>query len=66
MPHKKPRFINLKANSLNELLTVPNFPLLKPLLNWTRNDLKFCSSYNPNIRTNLVTNLIDGLFSVLN
>lgn len=58
--HRRPRYINLNAHSLNELLLVPRYPLLKPQQNWTRNDLKFCSSYNPNIRTNLVTNLIDG------
>lgn len=59
-PHRRPRYINLNARNLNELLLVPRYPLLKPQQNWTRNDLKYCSSYNPNIRTNLVTNLIDG------
>ena len=60
VPHKTPRFINLNATSVYELLRVPNYSLLKPHLNWTRNDLKYCSSYNPNITTNTVINLIDG------
>ncbi len=62
---KMPKFININATSLKDLFQVPNYPLLKPQLNWTRNDHRFCSSYNQNTNTDLVTNLIDGIHSFL-
>jgi hypothetical protein len=63
---KLPKFININATSLKDLFQVPNYPLLRPQLNWTRNDHRFCSSYNPNSKTDLVTNLIDGKISESN
>ena len=61
LPHKKPKFINQNSNSINELDLSKHYPLLKPLMNWTRNEQKYCSSYNSNVNKDLVTNLIDGL-----
>ena len=57
---KSAKFINISAQSLKELLKIPNYPLLRPQLNWTRNEFRFCSNLNPNSKTDLVTNLIDG------
>lgn len=60
LPHKRPKFITMTSMSLNELTHASVYPLLKPQANWTRNDPKFCSSYNPNANKDLVSNLIDG------
>lgn len=57
-PHRKPKFLNL--NSLKETINIPKYPLLKPQPNWTKNDYRFCSNYNPKANKDLVTCLIDG------
>ena len=60
-PHKMPKFINPNASTLNELISTPNYPLLRPRKNWTRNDFRFCSQGSPGTPTiHPVTNLIDG------
>lgn len=48
--------------SLNhtEIAHSGKYPLLRPQVNWTRNNQKFCSSYTPKAQFDLVTNLIDG------
>ena len=52
-PRKSPRFINPNAKSLNNLTNIPKYPLLRPRINWTRNDFRFCTqpkiaaTYNP-------------------
>lgn len=57
--HKKPKFVNQNGKTFKEIINVINYPILKPNLNWTRNDHRFCSI--PNIKKeNTVTNLIDG------
>lgn len=56
----KPKFITMTSNAQNELTHSCNYPLLRPLSNWTRNDPKYCSSYIPGEKNDLVTNLIDG------
>jgi hypothetical protein len=58
--HKKPKFLNPNASSLKDIIHVPNYPLLKPQPNWTKNDYRFCSIYNLKANKDLVTNLIDG------
>ena len=47
-----PKFLNTSA-------ATTNYPILKPNLNWTRDNHRFCSFQNVT-KENSVTNLIDG------
>ena len=60
VPHKTPKFINPNAKTLSNLTNIPKYPLLRPRINWTRNDFRFCTQ--PKIATthNPILNLIDG------
>lgn len=60
-----PKFINAAATSLSNLINIPKYPLLRPRLNWTRNDFRFCTQSKIPTTSNLVTCLIDGLFEIL-
>jgi hypothetical protein len=59
-PRKTPKFINPGAKSLNDLVHIPKYPLLRPRLNWTRNDFRFCTQPKTPTTSNLVMNLTDG------
>ncbi len=59
LPHLSPKFVKISSIVQNELSHLCNYPLLTPLANWTRNEQKFCSSFN-SYKGELVTNLIDG------
>ena len=60
MPRKVPRFINANAKALNDLILMPKYPLLRPRINWTRNDFRFCSQPKVLTTSNPIINLIDG------
>lgn len=51
-----PKFVNLDDMSV----VFPNYPLLKPNPNWTKNDPKYFSSYRDNENYDSIHNLIDG------
>ncbi len=61
-----PKFINPNARTINELTQIPNYPLLRPRLNWTRDDFRYCTQQkNLNPTSNPVTNLLDGMLLLI-
>jgi hypothetical protein len=60
VPRRTPRFINPNAKSLSDLIYIPKYPLLRPRINWTRNDFRFCTQPKVSTTSNPILNLIDG------
>lgn len=51
-----PKFVNISDMSM----TIPDYPLLKPNPNWTKNDPKYFSGYKNKEKFGNIQNLIDG------